>query len=225
MSALVNIFWSPVRCFRARLRTTARWLQATLVVCLHATVVSITAIVMGRTGQAMVAPALEPLAMAARLPPGAAEAVAFVSGMLTSAVAFVGAAIAVVTLGQLFAQSARTQRAVEFTCLAYVTQLPWALVTLLYALAWFDPPPLSVASSVTAADVPRVLAHYQSEIASTPVQLALRLVGVFFRLWFVAIQCAALYVVCNFTVLGAWAAGLSMGSVFVVIPWVWERLG
>ncbi len=191
-----------------------------VVVVLHTLRVSATAVVMGRTAQATVAPALASLAIAAPLPPMVAEGIALVSGVLVSGVALVAAVIAVVTLGQVFAQSNRTQRAVEFTCLAYVTQLPWALVTLVYAVVWFDPAPLSFSPFVTTADIPRVLAQYHAEIASSPVQLTLRLVGVFFRLWFVAFQCAALYVVCNFTVLGAWAAGLSVGSVVVVIPWV-----
>jgi hypothetical protein len=71
------------------------------------------------------------------------------------------------------------------------------------------------------SDLPQVIADYQRLLASTPLQIALRTIGMFVGLWLVALQCAALRVVSGFTVLGAVASGIVMGGLLVVLPWAW----
>ena len=94
----------------------------------------------------------------------------------------------------------RDDRLVEFSALAHVTQIPWALATLAVSLWGWDPEPFRVSSATTVAELPDLLRRYQESMAAAPVQSTLRLVGAYFTVWLVALQCAALRVVSGVSV-------------------------
>jgi len=120
----------------------------------------------------------------------------------------------------LFAQSGRVRRLVEFTGYSYLPTLAWSMVTLAVLLFWWSPAPLRMPSFENMNDVQSMIATDQAGLASTPLQIPLRIVALYFWGWQIAIQAAALRVVSGFTIAGAWAAGIVLSSVFVMLPYV-----
>ena len=111
----------------------------------------------------------------------------------------------------LFAGSGRARRLVEFSALAYWVQVVWAAVSLIAVLVAYSPSPLDLPISRGRLAVEGAMAEYLADEAGTPFMLSIRLVGVYFGLWFTALQACALRVVSGFSVVAASAAGVVMG--------------
>jgi hypothetical protein len=123
-----------------------------------------------------------------------------------------------VLLDVLFAQSGRARRLVEFTAYSYLPGVAWSIVTLAVLTFWWTPAPMRVPSLTNINDMQAMIASHQVQLASTPIQITLRIVASFFWAWQIAIQAAALRVVSRFSIAGAWGVGIVLISVFVVLP-------
>ena len=123
----------------------------------------------------------------------------------------------------LFAGSGRARRLVELSALAYWVQVVWAAVSLIAVLVAYSPSPLDLPISRGRLAVEGAMAEYLADEAGTPFMLSIRLVGVYFGLWFTALQACALRVVSGFSVVAASAAGVVMGFAFILLPWAVQR--
>jgi hypothetical protein len=221
--SILHVFTSPIRFFRARIAMPPAWALAMSPVAIHSAIAAAAAVVSVTKGHAALEPTIARLG-GENAGDGSWVGIGVVIGVLAVfAFTFVLFALhsgTVVTLDILFAQSARSRRLVEFTAYAYLPQLLWGAASLAVLALWWTPAPLRVPSSLSDADIRRVIADYQANLASTPLQLALRMIGVSFGLWLVALQSAALRVVSGFSPLGAVASGVLMASILVIMPWL-----
>lgn len=128
-------------------------------------------------------------------------------------------------LDLLFTGSGRVRRLIECSALAYWSQVPWSLATIGIMLWWFDPAPLRLPPGVGQSELPALVAAYQADLQSTPLMETVGIVGLYFGLWLVVLQAAALRVVSGFSVGGTWASGILMAVLFVGLPyavqWFW----
>lgn len=121
-------------------------------------------------------------------------------------------------LGLVFSYDKNGLRLIEFSALAYWTQVPALAVSIVFWLVVDVIQPVKPATP----DIPALIDALtnasrmasDSTIVST-FQVALS----YWYLWVVALQATALRVVSNFSIGGAWAAGVAVGSLFVVLPW------
>ncbi len=219
-----HLWFSPVRFFRARLERPPGYLGALAPLVAYIALASAAVlVVVGKTRRvtevAFARVEAPPLA-----PAWVGDAIGVVSSVTAVCFAFVLSALAVVALDMLFAQSGRGRRLVEFTALAYCSQLPFAAVWLGIVAWWWQPEPLRLPAGVTSVELLDVLRAYQENSANAPLLSTLRLVASYFWCWFVALQAVALRVVAGFTVGGAWAAGGLLAALFVVAPYVVQEL-
>ncbi len=217
--SIVHILWSPVQFFRARVAEDPSWLPALAPVFLYCLVASAAAAVSVAKGQILLATALG--ASGAGAPVFAMAFGAFVT-FVSAWMLFALQAGFTVVLDVVWAGSGRARRLVEFTGYAYLPSFLWSIATLVVLVAWWDPEPFRVPSTVPMSDLPRVIADYQLRLSESPIQIALRTVGFFVGWWLVALQAGALRVVSGFSVPGAVASAIFMGGILVVAPWVWS---
>lgn len=222
--SLFRVLTSPVRFFEARAGESPSWTPAMAPVLTHGALASAAAVIAAGKGRAALAPALAGFGVDT----GGNDALLGIGLVFGALFAFVFTwflfalqAGAAVVLDVVFAGSGRARRLVEFTGYAYLPSVLWAAASLMALAVWWSPAPLRVPSTLPMSDLPQVIADYQRLLASTPLQIALRTIGMFVGLWLVALQCAALRVVSGFTVLGAVASGIVMGGLLVVLPWAW----
>lgn len=219
-----HLWFSPVRFFRARLEQPPRYLGALVPLAAYIALTSAAVLVVGgktrRVTEAAFAGVEAPL-----LPPAwVGDAIGVVSSVIAGCSVFALGALAVLALDTLFVQSGRARRLVEFTALAYWSQLPFTAVWLGILAWWWQPEPLRLPPGVTAAEMLEVLSGYQEDSASAPVLSTLRLGASYSWCWLVALQAAALRVVAGFSVGGAWAAGGLLTALFVVAPYLAQEL-
>ena len=124
----------------------------------------------------------------------------------------------------LFTGSGRTRRLIEFSALAYWTQVPWTAVVAGVVLWGFELAPLRLAAGATPTELADAMRVYQEDSASTAGLSTMRLVGSYFWCWLVALQATALRVVSGFSIGGAWAAGILLAILFVVAPYALPQL-
>lgn len=217
-----HLLFSPIRFFRARLERPPDYLAALAPLAAYAALTTAAVLVSGRKTREMAEVALDRAQLGSIWPAWVGDAIGGVSTVTTVGFLFVVNALAVMALDALFAQSGRARRLVEFTALSYWSQLPFAAVWLGITAWWWRPEPLHLPHGVTSAELLEILRTYR-ENADAGVLATLRLVGTYFWCWFVALQCAALRAVAGFTVSGAWAAGLLLGTLFVGVPYAAER--
>ena len=149
-------------------------------------------------------------------------ALAVISSGIRTGIGFALMAGGVVVLGALFSQSGRALRLAEFTGLAYVSQIPWAVVTLVLLIWYVEIPTPPLPNAVTVEETRQMV---ESDVDPGGLLSTIDLVQAYSWLWFVALQASALRVVSGFRVFGAWSAGLTLALVFVVVPWVVQRYG
>lgn len=219
-----HLWFSPVRFFRARLEQPPRHLGALVPLAAYIALTSAAVLATGgktrRVTEAAFAGVEAPL-----LPPAwVGDAIGVVSSVIAGCSVFALSALAVLALDTLFVQSGRGRRLVEFTALAYWSQLPFTVVWLGILAWWWQPEPLRVPPGVTAVELVDVLSAYQEDSASAPVLSVLRLAASYFWCWLIALQAVALRVVAGFTVGGAWAAGGLLAALFVAAPYVVQEL-
>ena len=159
------------------------------------------------------------------LSPAFGVALAVVSVVAGVAVMFWLSVGALVALDLLFTGSGQSRRLVECAALAYWSQVPWSLATVGILLWCFDPEPLQLSPDMSSSELPARIMAYQDDLRSTPLMETVHVVGLYFGMWLVALQAAALRVVSGFSVPGAWAAGILLATLFVVIPYVAQRMG
>lgn len=216
--SMVHVLSSPVRFFRTRAAEDPSWLLALLPVFFYCLAASAAAVVSVAKGQVLVAP------VAGSSDGGVAIFAmafgAFVTFASTWTLFALHAGFAVV-LDVLWSGSGKARRLVEFTGYAYLPAFLWSVATLVVLVVWWDPEPFRVPSTVPMSDLPRAIIEYQIRLSESPVQIALRTVGLFVGLWLVALQAGALHVISGFSVPGALAAATAMGGILVVAPWIW----
>ena len=209
------IFFSPLQYFRTA--GLPNWTAAIAAVALHAGFTAIaTAVMDGRL-------------LAAQGDTGLAAQVTVVLAVAGTAVhmvvLFAVAACGALTLDRVFSRSGQGQRLVEFTGIAHVTQIPWALLSLVVLAGFWEPPAFLSPPDATALEARQAADDYARDAQTSALPAALKLIRSGFGLWLVALQACALRVVSSFTVGGAWAAGITLALVFVVAPWTLQRFG
>ena len=224
--SIVCVLTSPVRFFEARARMRPNWVLATVPVIVQCVLASAMGVVVSIKTQGAMASAFAEFREGnfpddgTGLLMAAVPAMSVLFNVLGTMGFFAVSAGAIVLFDVLFAQSGHVRRLVEFTGYSYLPTLAWSMVTLAVLVFWWTPVPLKVSSLATMNDVGSMIATHQANLASTPLQISLRIVASYFWAWQIAIQSAALRVVSGFTIAGAWAAGIVLISVFVVLPYV-----
>ena len=131
---------------------------------------------------------------------------------------------ALVMLDTVFSGSGKARRIVELSAIACWPHIPWGIVGSVAVWLWFHPEPVGmVPETATTGEMRRLAASYREYMASTPFMRTYSLLGAFVSLWVVCLQACVLRVVSGFSVGGAWAAGMMIGSVFVGAPWAIQR--
>lgn len=219
-----HLWFSPVRFFRARLERPPRYLGALAPLAAYIALTSAAVLVaMGKTRR-VTEVAFAGVEAAALPPAWVGDAIGVMSSVTAGCSVFVLSALAVLALDMLFVQSGRGRRLVEFTALAYWSQVPFAAVWLAIVAGWWELAPLRLPPGATSVELLEVLQAYQEDSASEPLPSTLRLAASYFWCWLVALQAVALRVVAGFTVGGAWAAGGLLAALFVVAPYVVQEL-
>ena len=223
--ALRHLVFSPIRFYRARLEAKPRYLAALVPLGAYVALSSATAFLTARRSQRVAAVAFEQAGLPPLGPAWLGEAVAVVSSVTAGCFLFAMGALAVVVLDTLFVQSGRSRRLVEFTALAFYSQIPLAAAALALVVWWWSPPPLSLPAGITSLELGDVLRSYQEESANAAGLSTLRLAGSYSWCWLVALQAVALRVASGFSVGGTWVAGILLAALFVGIPyaaqWYW----
>ena len=217
---MLELFVSPIRYFRSLLERPPRWTRAGAPVVVYAGLLAMT-------GSVTYLRLQSGLVDTASLATGAVAFTSPVFGTVLSVFSVVtGAAVtfwlstgALIALDVLFTGSGRARRLIEFSALAYWTQVPWTAVVAGVVLWWFEPAPLRLAAGATPMELAEAMRAYQENSASAAGLSTMRLVGSYFWCWLVALQAAALRVVSGFSVGGAWAAGILLAILFVGIPY------
>ena len=212
---VLAIFFAPVQYFR--MAGLPNWAPAVAAVAVHA----------GFTAAAVVA--VEVRLMAAQGVTGLVAQVAVVlaaAGMaIQEGFLFALAAGAVVVLDAVFSRSGKAPRLVEFTGIAHVTQIPWALLSLVILAGFWAPPAFRPPPDAGGLEALQAADDYARGARTSGLPGALTLIRTGFGLWLALLQGCALRVVSGFTVAGAWAAGSSLAFVLAVAPWALQRLG
>lgn len=220
--ALRHLWFSPVRCFRARLERSPRHAAALTPLAAYLALTSAAMLVVSAKTSDMAAAAFDQAGLPPLFPAWVNGGIALVSSVATGCFLFALWALAAVVLDMLFAQSGRGRRLVEFTALSYWSQLPYAVVWLGMVAWWWHPEPLRLPPGVTTVELMDILRTYQEESANASMLSTLRLTASYSWCWLVALQAAALRVVSGFTAGGAWAAGVSLATLFVGAPYAFE---
>ena len=219
-----RLFTSPVRFFRSRLERQPGYLAALAPLAAYAVLSTAAVLVVARKTRLTTERALAAAELSGIEPGWVGAVIGTVASVTSVGFMFVASALALMALDALFAQSGRARRLVEFTALSYWSQLPLAVAWFGIVSWWWDPLPLRLPPGVTAAELVAVLSDYQEANARTTVLSTLQLAGAYSWCWFVALQAAALRVVSGFSVGGAWAAGILLGTLFVAIPYAAQRI-
>lgn len=210
----ITVLWSPVACYRSILEKSPAWGSALLPLALHTACTAATAgVTLTKVQSAVEGP----------ITGGAAVALAVFSALFGVAVAFWLSTGGMIALDKLCNGHGDARRLIEYSAIAHWSQVPWGLVSVTLFAMWFQPEPLNIADSGSAGERLRAMELYRVSVESSSFMLTVGLVGAYFGVWLVALQACALRVVSGFTVRGAWAAGIVLGSVFVVIPWAVQR--
>lgn len=205
MRSFIKLVVSPIECFRERLEGPIRWASPVLALLCCGVLLAI--------------------AESARLAGAVGEVridLSLLFGVGTLLVFFFMFALqtcAVVGFG-LFSSQTDGWRLLEFSALAMWTQVPIAVIAMGF-WAMTDVEPLGLPSGAGFLAVAEALANTGSQ--PTPVEQTFLLLIAYWSLWCVALQAAALRVVCRFTVGAAAAAGCVLGLLFVVLPWALQR--
>ena len=219
-----HLWFSPVRFFRARLERPPRYLAALAPLVAYTVLTSAAVLVVMDKTRRMAEVAFAG-ADAPPLPPAwVGDAIGVISSVTTACSIFALSALAVLALDTLIVQSGRGRRLVEFTALAYWSQLPFAAVWLGIVAGWWEPAPLRLPPGATSVELLDVVSAYQEDSAREPLLSTLRLAASYFWCWFIALQAVALRVAAGFTVGGASAAGGLLAALFVVAPYVAQEL-
>lgn len=138
----------------------------------------------------------------------------------------------VVCIERLFSTARNGRRLVECSALAYWTQVPLvALGVGFWAMMESSPEPvLPPANAGTGALLEAIEAGAADQEAQAwrradtrelrvPAQILFENIAACYSIWVVALQAAALRAVSQFSIAGASAAGLLLGTLFVVLPW------
>lgn len=114
-------------------------------------------------------------------------------------------------------------RLVECSALAYWTQVP---ILAAGVGVWAMQPWGETALLSASAGIGEIMAAIENFTLSQEVTVWVTMFGdiaYYFSLWVVVLQAAALRAVTKFSVGGAWAGGILIGTVFVLLPWAFQR--
>ena len=221
--ALRHLLFSPVRFYRARFKARPRHLAALAPLAAYIVLSAATVLVITRKTRSVTEAAFEAAGLPPLPPPWVGDVLGVMSSITAGCLLFALSALAVVCLDMLCAQSGRGRRLVEFTALAYLSQLPLAAAGLAVAAWWWSPAPLRLPDGIASLELAEALRSYQEESAGAAALSTQRLLGSYFWCWLVALQAAALRVVSGFSAGGAWAAGILLAALFVGVPYAIQR--
>ena len=223
---ITNVILSPVIYFNSLRNREPGWLFSFGSVLLAAAASAVSVATITAKGQPMVAAALSAagaLPPEAQTPPlGLLVAFSVVSVFAWQVVLFGLQVFAFCCFYWFLAQHGRARLLVKLMGVAYWAHIPFLAFMVLSAI-FYVPLPLDLPSVVRAAEVQGILNVYQSQVAAEPLNLTVRMVGMYFGLWVVALQGVALRVVSGCSSLMSWIAAIVIGGVFVVLPWALER--
>lgn len=155
---------SPVSFYRRCLMDPPRWPLALLVVATSVGLLSVAAAVaLVRTGATVAR------ISGTTVPPGVSVVVfvmAVVAGVCVQMFAFGVWALSVVFLDQLFSKSGRARRLIEFTALAYTTQVSFGAASLLYAFWWFSPEAAGLSGGIGPLTPTAALEQYYANFSA-----------------------------------------------------------
>ncbi len=219
-----HLWFSPVRFFRARLEGPPRYLAALVPLAAYTALTSAAVLVVMDKTRRVAEVAFAGVAAPALPPAWVGAAIGIISSVTAAFFVFALGALALSALDMFFAQSGRGRRLVEFTALAYWSQVPFTAVWLGIVAGWWEPAPLRLPPGATSVELLEILSAHQEASAGEPLPATLRLVASYFWCWLIALQAVALRVVAGFTVGGAWAAGGLLAAVFVVAPYLVQAM-
>ena len=219
-----HLWFSPVRFFRARLEQPPRYPGALAPLAVYIALMSAAVVVAGGKTRRVAEVAFAGVEGPSLPPAWVGDAIGVIASVTTGSFLFALSALAVLALDTLFVQSGRGRRLVEFTALAYWSQVPFTAAWLVIVAGWWELAPLRLPPGATTVELMEIVQAYQEDSASEPLPSTLRLAASYFWCWLVALQAVALRVVAGFTVGGAWAAGGLLAALFVVAPYVVQEL-
>lgn len=220
LTSMVDVIWSPIATFQALMRREPRWLRAAVPVVIQAGLIAVGVVILTYRAQGIIMDAMTRAAVPIPFFPPAVLLGGF-SAIFGFAFMFWAPVGGILALDAMFAGSGRSRWLLECTAVSYWSQIPWGIANILILVLWFNPEPLVLPSGTQ--DMLTSIESYRADLEASPAMLTSNLVGAYFGLWLVALQACALHVVSGFTVRGSWAAGIVLGSVFVVIPWAVQR--
>ena len=222
---MTNIWISPIRFYQARMAHPPDWIGAAAPLMIQMVLLSISGSVTYLRGLASLTKNLPDIAGSGiPLSPTFGVALAVFSVIAGVAAMFWISAGALVALDLLFRGSGQGRRLVECSALAYWSQVPWSLATIGILLWWFDPEPMRFPPNVSPTELPALMMAYQADLQSTSLMETMQIAGLYFGLWLVALQAAALRVVSGFSVGGTRAAGILLAVLFAGIPYAVQQL-
>lgn len=209
------LFVSPILFFRDRLASQPSWLLAVVPLLLLVAGNTVSASIMLFRSQAAISGG------------GIAEAAAigaiFVTVVFSESLVFWLSTGAIAALDVMFAGSGKGRKIIEFSAFSFWPQAVWGVVGCFVAWLFFHPDAPEISEQMTTIQVRQTMIDYQSYVESTVFMRTYRLVGAYAAAGVVALQCCILRAVSRFSVTGTWISGLTLGLLFVAIPWAIQR--
>ena len=216
---MAALLFSPIHYFRLRTARRPAWGLAFTPVIVVAGVQSLGAVAVFQRSQIAIADVISRFEMNI-LPAAAGVGIAVFSVLFGVVVVFWLSTGTLVALDLLFSQSGQARRLVEFSAIAYWSQVPWAVVGTGLMLMLMEFEPVTVPPGVQATEIPGLLADHRMAHAAAPLQQVMGLMGMYFRIWLAFLQACALRVVSEFSVAGTWISGIGLTFLFGVLPWM-----
>lgn len=220
---MLAFVFSPVRFFEYRLRQPPDWPLALLplILCVTAQIVSALLFV----------EKLQPVmtALTGNLSESAAwarplEGVSVVLVPFGYAASYAMAALALVCLDVVTGDSGHEVRLVEFAGLSFFTLVPYAIATVLIAIAWSPGTP-TVGTAPSLEEIRRAIESQRVAMAASPLLSTGRLLSYYSTVWFVGMLSAALKTVTGLGTTAVWMAAAFLLALFVGVRLLGQAAG
>lgn len=220
----VRLFDSPIRYMRERVAKPHQWATAMTPLVVYAAASSAASVVVGERTSVAIRAGMEQAGQAVpEVPAVFSIVIGGGSTVMVVAAAFALQAGVIATADILVVQSGQVKRLVELAALSYWTQVIYAVGALAVSTAYFDPEPLRLPPGGVSVELQQVLAEYGQSIRQGDLSSSLQLIRQMFTVWLVALYAVALRVVSGLTVGGAWAAGVVLAVLFILVPALVQR--
>lgn len=220
----IRLFDSPIRYMRERAAGPPQWATAVTPLAIYAAASSAAGVVVGERTSAAIRAGMEQAGQAVPDVPAVFSIV--IGGGSTAMVAAAAFALQAGVLAAtdiLAVQSGRVKRLIELAALSYWTQVIYAVGALAVSTMYFDPEPLRLLPGVASVELQQALVEYSQYVRQGDLSSSLVLIRQMFTVWLVALYAMALRVVSGLTVGGAWAAGVVLAVLFILVPALVQR--